>query len=305
MATTKSKSKKKPATKRSKKKTAGSTTKDTSKSNEKSVTSVGEKKTASSITKGTSKREAANNGQPAAVNHKSQAKPGGNGKGRSGYRKQKTHHSAAQTEAKSYPRASMQVTLRSGISQKLFRRQFEIINRLIYNIGILTRIAGNQLSHGEFADAADKIADMASQELDSIMGACQSDLDIEIARLSKVIADNGIDIIEVNYPDRVSVTAGLLHPKAGPFIKLLLTYDVLHHLIRQCWFGQILDEKQMLQGEYRWERRIKRTGTRIRQLAGTVKNGVRRLGQDDVDESLMPLSDKPNRASEEPRTAVA
>ncbi len=100
--------------------------------------------------------------------------------------------------------------------------------------------------------------------IDAAIDKTAAEIAAEMARVRKLIADNGISVTpQFNHP--VTITVALTTPAAVAYYGLIRQLDELMFLAHQLWFGRAWHNQQRRAAGIQWQRRLVALATHINQ----------------------------------------
>ena len=98
--------------------------------------------------------------------------------------------------------------------------------------------------------------------IDQAIEKAAQEIAAEIARVQKLINDNGITVaLQFNHP--AAFTVALTTPAAVAYYGLIRQLDELMVRVHQLWFGRVWDSHQRREAGIQWQRRLVRLANRI------------------------------------------
>jgi len=108
----------------------------------------------------------------------------------------------------------------------------------------------------------DKHIREVEEVIDQAIEKAAQEIAAEIARVQKLINDNGITVaLQFNHP--VAFTVALTTPAAVAYYGLIRQLDELMVRVHQLWFGRVWDSHQRREAGIQWQRRLVRLANRI------------------------------------------
>lgn len=166
--------------------------------------------------------------------------------------------------------------LRSRHAQRVFRRSYTTAARALYTLSVMLRVYATQTE-----------AEHVGAVADGMLDAVREDLAGEIARMEKLIADQGIDLGAVEYTEPQEFEAAISTPKAGQYLGLIREMDRFIALVDLLWLSGVYTDSQYSAGSYQWQRRLVKLANRLRNLAQHAMALARR--EDGAERSLAEL----------------
>lgn len=125
----------------------------------------------------------------------------------------------------------------------------------------------------------------------------------EMARVQKLIADNGITVSpQFNHP--VTITVALTTPAAVAYYGLIRQLDELMFLIHQLWFGRVWDNRQRRMAGIEWQRKLVALATNINQTEQRAWKAFEKKGRSDEPQKTV-VGDLPSENAPDPAPAAA
>ena len=98
--------------------------------------------------------------------------------------------------------------------------------------------------------------------IDKAIDKAAAEIAAEMARVRKLIADNGVTVTpQFNHP--VSIKVALTTPAAVAYYGLIRQLDELMFLVHQLWFGRVWHNQQRRAAGIQWQRRLMALATNI------------------------------------------
>lgn len=161
---------------------------------------------------------------------------------------------------------SVSLTLNSFEAQKVFKNTFKVTGNHIYNIGIMSRIAGNQAA-----------AEEAERQIQELFAKLRGDIQAEHDRLKLLVDAAAIDFT-LNYEHPLAVSANIVAPTVNQYLRIIVQLDELMRLCDTLWHGGEFTEAQKVECGYLWQRRVTKLHNVIRNLHDLLrKKGKEKL----------------------------
>lgn len=187
-----------------------------------------------------------------------------------------TQRAPSQNRGGSVSRAvfRQQVPLGSVQAQKAFNRNFGVVARELFFVGVILRIIGD-----------DKKSKEADELIDRLFTDVEQELTDEAARLDHLLEENGIAALP-EYTEVEIVEAEISSPEASRYLKIIKMLDECMHKMDALWLSGVLNNHQKVQGSYLWQRRVIKTGNRIRDLGNRFRNLAKESGINDDEAAI-------------------
>lgn len=167
---------------------------------------------------------------------------------------------ASDRSTKSRPYVVQSLKLQSFHAQQVFRRGFDLYTDAIYSLSVVLRAVGTE----------DQVRAM-EELIDDRLNRAQNDIRNEIARLEKVVEDNGITLDRVNYSEPVVVEAKISSHRSARYAGILHEFDGLIAKLDALWLSGMIPDNEYSRILYEWKRRILKIASSAR---GTVRQAM-------------------------------
>jgi len=168
----------------------------------------------------------------------------------------------------SHPAILKEVVLRSVYAQRLLGVTFFRAQIAVYQISVLLPIFTSQ-QDGE------KFGGMLQEKLTAV----RSDLRDEVARLQKIIDDNGVEVGTVAYSDQQVDTVPLYTPEANIYLGLLTTFDDVISKADVLWLSGLWRHVQRDNCIHYWRTRLVSFAREINTLQVRARGAMQRHAQ--------------------------
>ena len=180
--------------------------------------------------------------------------------------------------AKSHPFFLQKVQLHSFHAQQVFDRGFDVYATAVFSLSVVLRIIGTD-------EQAQEIEAVVDERLNKLF----EDLHTDLARLSKLAENNGIEFQGVDYSNPQLIEARITSPRAVRYIGLIREFDDLVTKLDTLWLSGIVPDGNYSRSLYEWKRRILRLAVSIRSIAGRAMVTARRKAQEEAQEPALPI----------------
>lgn len=152
-----------------------------------------------------------------------------------------------------YSRAAFQITvdLRSETAQRMIEREYERVAVVLYHLSVVRRIT-----------ASEEEADVIEMEVRALISSVRDAVEKEIARLSKLRADHGIQI-EPQYTHPSECQLKITSPLANDYLVIIQSIDEVIMHVDSLWLAGVLTNAQRANAVFLWQRTILRLGRLI------------------------------------------
>jgi len=168
----------------------------------------------------------------------------------------------------SRPESTAKIELHTIQAQRVFDRNFSIINAHLYQILVMPMVYQQE-----------DVAETALKEVQGKLGKIAEDMKGEIERIEKLKSDNGITL-PINYSNPKVLEATITTPSAFTFLQMVIELDNLIKGLDMLWMGGVIDDKQKSEAAYQWQRRLIKFAGQIRQLEGLIRKGLKKKLED-------------------------
>jgi len=158
----------------------------------------------------------------------------------------------------SQPYITREVTLHSDHAQRAFRRVYKSVSDSFYLMGIVFRIIGSK----EEVEGVETL-------VNDLLKDTKTDLQNEMARLTKLCDDNGIDV-DLNFTEVATMSARITSPRGAEFLAMIEEADRVIMVMSTLWLSAIFDDSQYSAMSYMWQRRLVKLAGRIRNITATA-----------------------------------
>lgn len=179
--------------------------------------------------------------------------------------------------AYSNPTFTRTLTLNSLQSQRVYNRNFRRVAQALFQIDVILQIITDRAGDRNAIDAMEtKIREYFDQVSD--------DLNREIERCKKLLADNGISEL-VDYSAPLTMQVEMSSPQIIQFVRLMTQLDEFMSLIDTLWMNTIINNRQRADANYVWQQRLMKLSGRIIGNENRARAAARRIGlSEEVDE---------------------
>ena len=152
-----------------------------------------------------------------------------------------------------YSRAAFQITinLRSETAQRVIEREFERVAVVLYHLSVVRRIISTEQE-----------ADVMETEVRALICSVRDAIEKEIARLSKLRADHGIQS-EPQYTHPSEYQLQITSPLANDYLVIIQSMDEVIMHVDSLWLAGVFTNAQRANAVFLWQRTILRMGRRI------------------------------------------
>lgn len=126
--------------------------------------------------------------------------------------------------------------------------------------------------------AKDKHVREVEKMVDHAIDKAATEIAAEMARVQKLIADNGINVTpRFNHP--VTITAALTTPAAVAYYGLIRQLDELMFRVHQLWFGRVWHNQQRREAGIQWQRKLMALATHINHTEQRAWKALQKKGR--------------------------
>lgn len=136
-------------------------------------------------------------------------------------------------------------------AQRVMDRSFGRVSNSLFSIDVILRIIGEQ-------EEIDQVETVILEQIAKV----SEDLDQASAQLSKLMEDNGIDVMP-GYTNPSEYPIEITSPQVAQFAHLIRKLDVLMSRIDTLWLNTVLSSKQRTDATYQWQQRLIKLASRI------------------------------------------
>lgn len=116
--------------------------------------------------------------------------------------------------------------------------------------------------------------------IDKAIDKAAAEIAAEMARVQKLIADNGVTVTpRFNHP--VTITVALTTPSAVAYYGLIRQLDELMFRVHQLWFGRVWYNQQRRAAGIQWQRKLMALATHINQTEQRAWKAFQKKGRSD------------------------
>lgn len=179
--------------------------------------------------------------------------------------------------AYSNPTFTRSLTLNSLQSQRVYNRSFRRVAQSLFQIDVILQIITDRAGDRNAIDAMEtKIREYFDQVSDDLNG--------EIERCKKLLADNGISEL-VAYSAPLTIQVEMSSPQIIQFVRLMTQLDEFMSLIDTLWMNTVINNRQRADANYIWQQRLMKLSGRIIGNENRARAAARRIGlSEEVDE---------------------
>lgn len=178
----------------------------------------------------------------------------------------------------SRPTVKRTVEYHSIQAQRVIQRSFTRVKGAFYSISIIL----NTLTKDD--EVVQRIDDYVDQQF---MVVEKEILDAQ-ARIKKILDDNGIEE-SINYSNPKKFTLFIDSPRINNFLKLLTQLDRLILLMDTAWLANELNDVQLKNGSYQWQRRVMKFAGSIVNLENRARSAASKKGKEAEVNKLAPV----------------
>jgi hypothetical protein len=195
----------------------------------------------------------------------------------------------------SRPVSKTKLELHTIQAQRVFERNFSIINAHMYSMLVMPLVYQRE-----------DVAETARKEIQGKLEKIAVDMKSEKERIEKLKTDNGITL-DMHYSNPKVLEAEVTTPASFIFIQLLQELDNIIKGLDLLWMGGIIDDTQKNEGAYQWQRRLVKFAGQIRQLEALVRKGLKRQTDNPEGEAKEPkeTAEKAKSKAEAPPKVAA
>ena len=203
-------------------------------------------------------------------------------------------------QVKSRPVFKQKLTVKTIEAQRVMNRSFDRAAYALFSIDVIMRIIGEQ------TDKRSEIDELETTIQDHITKV-SDDMDKEIARFEKLMADNGIEN-EPEYTNPVEYSIEITSPQVARFASLTRKLDRFMVLSDSLWMNAVLSNFQRTDGHYHWQQRVIKLAGRIIGIERFARIAARRSGRDAeiseaAPETMLEVDEEVAKASKEKITS--
>lgn len=162
------------------------------------------------------------------------------------------------------------VQLQSLQAQRVMSRSFEKLQQSLFSVSVILRIISDDESEIERIDAF----------IDEQIEAVESDLANELARLRKILDDNGIEELAA-YSKPENMVVEIDSPRANKFLRQVIQLDNLMVLIDTAWLSGEFDDRQKKSASFQWQQRLIKLAGRIIAIEKRARIAASKKGKAD------------------------
>jgi hypothetical protein len=171
-------------------------------------------------------------------------------------------------ERNSSPIFISKTTLKSLQAQKIMGRIFSRAADSLFRVDVILRIIGKEEDIDALEEAVSKIIGKSSDALKE-----------ELERVSKLLADNGIDTLpEYTAPKDYEVQ--ITSPLVSQYLALIRTVDELIQRTDALWLTQVISSAQRSNGVFSWQQHVIRVGRRLVEAERMAWRAAREIGKE-------------------------
>lgn len=162
----------------------------------------------------------------------------------------------------SLPQTIRTVTFRTLHGQKVYKRNYKVYSRAVYNIGVMLRVIGKEEEAVEMETLIDKEISKISE---SMRG--------EKARLQSIIDDVAIESM-VKYTDPVEEDVIISTPRGKQYLNLIISLEDLVSLVDTLWLEGELDDAQQVALNRQWRQSLMKMGRRVIHMNNEIRKRI-------------------------------
>jgi hypothetical protein len=159
---------------------------------------------------------------------------------------------------------SHSLRLSSHQAQQAYKRLFTPLSHSLYQMSVVLRIIAGE-------EGAEKVEEIVNNEFTTVAKEIRE----EIERLNMLCKERGLEP-NMGFTHPLETEAQLSSPSAARFIGMLNELDRLVSTIAALWLSGELTNGQYTAGAYKWQRRVIRTGNRVRDVCQRAMAAARR-----------------------------
>ena len=172
-------------------------------------------------------------------------------------------------ERYSRPIYDEEIVIQSDHAQRLVRRGLLAVVRALYAIDVVLRILGE-----------DESMDEVEALVDRLIAAFADDVNGEIARLNKLVADHGVSLRNLRYDNPRRMVVHISSPQLASYVDQIKQLDAMEQLVDRLWLGKVLTNQQRSRSGYAWRVKMQKIASEIVAIEKRARAAVARRGLD-------------------------